>query len=222
MTNITISELESTVLSDDLCTIVEGSESTKKTSLGELKSFIVEGKQDTLIAGQNVTIEDNVISVNVEGGNGESNYKGEYSDEETYTKGDIVVDSSNRFYICIKDSTTGVATNNILTWTQITNDGFVKYSETSADEELFLGLIISSVDGSGYSGVMKFSDNAPKVNAATGELVGYATTQQMTNELSTKQDRLIPGDGITIEDNVISSVGGGSSGTTITMRDWSN
>ena len=221
MTNITISELESTVLSDDLCTIVEGSESTKKTSLGELKSFIVEGKQDTLIAGQNVIIEDNIISVNFEGGNGESNYKGEYSNEETYHKGDCV-SYYNEFHICCVESVSGFNPSFLDYWKRIDNNGVVNFCPSLNEEEYLLGLIPPLVENGLSSGVVEYSPNAPKVNAATGELVGYTTTQQMTYELSTKQDRLIPGDGIIIEDNVISSIGGSSGGTTIIMRDWSN
>lgn len=221
MTNITISELESTVLSDDLCTIVEGSESTKKTSLGELKSFIVEGKQDTLIAGQNVTIEDNVISVNVEGGNGESNYKGEYSDTETYIKGDCVC-YYNDFYMCCAESVNGFNPSYMGHWKRIDNADIVNFSNAAGDQEYYIGLVSTLASEGLRAGSVEYSINAPKINAATGELIGYTTTQQMTNELSTKQDRLIPGDGIIIEDNVISSIGGGSGGTTITMRDWSN
>lgn len=221
MTNITISELESTVLSDDLYTIVEGSESTKKTSIGELKSFIVEGKQDTLIAGQNVTIEDNVISVNVEGGNGESNYKGEYSDTETYTKGDCVF-YYDQFNVCIVDSITGHNPSFLDYWKRLDNTDIVSFQNTVDEKEYFIGLVSTSASEDLRAGSVEYSINAPKINAATGELVGYTTTQQMTHELSTKQDILIPGDGIIIEDNVISSVGGGSSGTTIIMRDWSN
>jgi hypothetical protein len=179
----------------------------------------LETKQDVLTAGANVKIENNVISVN--GVSGESKYKGEYSDAETYTKGDCV-SYYDQFHMCCVESVNGFNPSYMDYWKRIDNTDIVQFSNTDGDQEYFIGLVSPLAPEGLRAGFVEYSINAPKVNAATGELIGYATTQQMTNELSTKQDRLIPGDGIIIEDNVISSVGGGSGGTTITMRDWSN
>lgn len=174
----------------------------------------LETKQDMLTAGANIIIEDNVISATVESGS--STYKGEYSADETYYKGDIVSNGS-WFYVCIKESLTNVPTSRYNYWKMITNDRLVDYLEETSDDVFHLGLIDSTVSGNSYAGMMRFSPNAPKVNAATGELIGYATE----SDLASKQDVLVAGSGIKIENNVISSLGGGSGGSVITIKDWS-
>lgn len=62
MANKTISELNTATLSDNLVMVVEGASATEKTTVSALKEYVGNGKQDTLTAGTNITIENNVIS----------------------------------------------------------------------------------------------------------------------------------------------------------------
>ena len=114
---------------------------------------------------------------------GSSSYKGEYSDTTVYNTGDYVKNGSD-FYICLKDNTIGHFTNELFYWTQLNDSYLVGYDKTEDGESYQLGLVPSDVQDSNRSGRIHVSVNAPKVNASTGEIVGYAKTEDLPTKVS--------------------------------------
>ncbi len=124
---------------------------------------------------------------------GSSSYKGEYSDTTVYNKGDCVswTDASTSFYMCTQDNTIGLNPPTYhLNWDRISNNNMVDFVERNDDADYFLGLIEGFVDGNAYAGRMHFSDNAPKVNASTGEIIGYAKTEDLPTKVSELENDL--------------------------------
>ena len=114
---------------------------------------------------------------------GSSSYKGEYSDTIVYNKGDYVY-YENRYYICKQDNVINILPIVSNQWNSIDNDYNVQFEEVNTDAQYQLGLIDDVVFGMAYRGRVKLSKNAPKVNASTGEIIGYAKTEDLPTKVS--------------------------------------
>ena len=103
------------------------------------------------------------------------NYKGEYSSSAVYNRGDYVnYQGTVQYYICISNNVTGHAPTEAMYWRNL-NDTFQSRYDKVSDNITYTLSLISNVDDQylQYTGYGKYSNNAPKVNAATGDIIGY-------------------------------------------------
>lgn len=110
-------------------------------------------------------------------------YKGIWDATKNYKVGDIVAYNpqstyQNIFYMCYQDNPVSAPTG--MGWSRITEDHLVTVEPRQDNSEYRLGLIDGSITQR-YQTDLRFSVNAPKVNAQTGELIGYATTTYVDN-----------------------------------------
>ena len=131
---------------------------------------------------QGQTIVAGMGSINV---SGSSSYKGVYSDTMVYNMGDYVNSDINNsvFFMCTQDNVVGKGFKPSY-WVRLDNDGLVDFCEETEDSAYYMGLIPGNVSGTNYGGAMRFSPNAPKVNASTGEIIGYAKTEDLPTKVS--------------------------------------
>ena len=112
-----------------------------------------------------------------------SNFKGEYDATVTYNTGDYVwCANRNQMFLSIQDNNTGNLSN-INYWVALNDRYLVAYDERNDNATYHIGLIESSVSGNNYTGKMRFSANAPKINASTGQLIGYQTTANLVTSV---------------------------------------
>lgn len=110
-------------------------------------------------------------------------YKGVWDATKNYKVGDIVAYNpqstyQNIFYMCYQDNPVSAPTG--MGWSRITEDHLVTVEPRQDNNEYRLGLIDVSITQR-YQTDLRFSVNAPKVNAQTGEIVGYATKTYVDN-----------------------------------------
>ena len=114
-----------------------------------------------------------------------STYKGQYDSSVTYNRGDYIFYVDSRYwYICRNDNTTGIAPNDEMYWTQIYDDHLVNFRERSDNSSYHIGLVPGETSGSNYNGAVRFSLNAPKINASTGDIIGYQKTSNLVTSVS--------------------------------------
>ena len=116
---------------------------------------------------------------------GTDRYKGIYDDTVTYNQGDYVltnISGDNVFWMCLQNNTVGKAPYTYASyWSRITNFYVNKVDPKSDNVNYQLGLVIPEATTSSYFVFTTVSPNAPKVNAQTGEIVGYATKAYVDN-----------------------------------------
>ncbi len=196
-------------------------------------------KQDTLTAGENIRIENNVISA-VGGGEGHTYTAGAGID---ITNDEISVDNTVALKTDIPDvsgfveasdlaavATSGSYTDLSNTPTiptiptnvsAFTNDaGYItSYTETDPvfTASPAYGITTEDIDTwnnkSDFSGDYNDLTNKPTIP----DISGLATTDALTSGLAAKQDTLTAGTNITIENNVISATSGGGTTSRIIM-----
>lgn len=111
--------------------------------------------------------------------------KGEYSTTTTYNFGDYVWSTDKSLiYMCIKDGTIGQPVSSSNYWVRISETYTVKYQEVSNNEQYFITLLPGSISDNSYVGGVHFSTNAPKINAQTGEIIGYQKTSNLVTSIS--------------------------------------
>lgn len=76
-------------------------------------------------------------------------------------------------------------------------------------------IYVKNTDGTYISQPSVLISNLDIVQDKGDSLTSAMSQKAVTDELTAKQDKLIPGDNITIIDNVISSTGGGSEGGSV-------
>lgn len=149
---------------------------------------LLNNKQDTLIAGDNISIVDNIISATG------------LTKDEIYIGPDEPTDPNIKIWI-----DTNEVAQEFYTKQEIDAKNFATEGWVSAQ-----GYLTQHQDLSEYA---KKSEIPTKVSAFEND-VGYLTQHQDISGLATKQeveqkqDKLTAGNNITIENNVISSVGG--------------
>lgn len=112
-------------------------------------------------------------------------YKSQYSATTTYNEGDIVwFSDKSSIYLCISDNVIGIAPSNTSKWVRLNDTYTVKFNETNTNDTFCIGLLPGNISGNSYSGPVRFSNNAPKINAQTGEIVGYQKTSNLVKSIS--------------------------------------
>ena len=180
------------------------------------------GKQDTLIAGEGITITGNVISSDAAGAEGvtQAEYDamvqaGTVDPDKIYIITDAQpINMSNYWTSGQTQSAITSATTDMATQTWVGQQGYLTSTALNgyATEQYVSGAISGKAESSAVTAVQNRLDEVDEVAARA--LVDLderkADTSAMTASLSGKQDTLIAGSGITISGNVISSEGGGA------------
>lgn len=153
-----------------------------ESNVEEALDNLEENKQDKLVAGSNITIEGNVISSS--GGGGGDAYTKAETDEMLAGKVD-------------KDNLKTINGESIVGEGDIEIEGGTKEVHVGTDEP---------TEGE----VLWIDPNEQIIEQTTGQATDKVMSQKaVTDVLATKQHTLTAGENITIENNVISAVGGG-------------
>lgn len=117
-----------------------------------------------------------------EGGSGGStSYKGVYNSSVTYVYGDYVKYNNNSYFIAINTNFSGKEpTVDAGYWKELTND-IISVTEANDDNEYNLVFI---PENSSTEAQINYSATGPKVNASTGDIVGYQKTGNLVTFIS--------------------------------------
>lgn len=118
------------------------------------------------------------------------NFKGTYDSSATYNEGDYVhytVDPYYGYYLCISSSPItgkepeGAYDQNYHVWQRFDK---VQARTVSNNADYYLGLFKTPSNGFPSTDFLSVSANAPKVNASTGDIVGYQKTSNLVTSVS--------------------------------------
>ena len=151
----------------------------------------LEGKQDTLTAGNNISINNNIISVPSVHFNG-VNYNSQFAEDNLELSRNIVSLEGDILYRTHTDINSG----NIV----IQNKDVDDHPTTS------LGISSSQISFRDYIA----GNNVTLTRDSDQRLLVNDSPVALVEDLDSKQDKLIAGENITIIDNVISAAGGSS------------
>lgn len=164
----------------------------------------ISGKQDTLVAGTNITIVGNVISATGGGGGGAVDSVNGYTGVVVLTAADVGA---------LPDSTVIPTDTSDLT----NGAGYITSADIPANVSAFTndagyitaaGAPVQSVNGQTGSVSLSIPTKVSDLNNDSG----YQTAGDVSTAISGKQDTLTAGTGISIVSNVISATGGGGGG----------
>ncbi len=162
-------------------------------------------KQDLLVAGENINIENNVISAT----NGEG---------KVYKSGEGITVNNDTNVINLGNE------NNLLSKIKFFGDDGVTYS-TNVSNGLFASIDFLQLSANKVMNATSDDDIAIVINRKAKNIIidgnnylindnkSIVTKKYMDQQIETKQDKLTAGSNITIQDNVISATGGGSGKT---------
>lgn len=194
-------------------------QTTTSTLSGDVSSLqqTVSGKQDQLTAGQNITIQNNVISAS---GGGSS----------VTLDNDVTQDSQNGvkssgIYTAIQNAKSDLETQDAAIQADLTAlttrvddvEDDVKQAQTdistlqSAQLTLTTNLSTETYEREAADQALRVDVNANSSDINTLRTNTNASITQLQTDVAGKQDQLTAGSNITIENNVISASGGGGS-----------
>lgn len=210
-------------------TTAEGNITQLQTDTSQLSGTVqgmqttIQGKQDKLTAGANITIENNIISATGGGGGGQVTL----DDTVTETSSNGV--KSSGIYTAIETAKSGlqesitdidgrVDTLESDNTTNKSNISTLQSSVASAQDDigaLQTGLQQEASDREAADQALRVSINGNSSAINTLRTNTNASITQLQTDVAGKQDKLTAGSNITIENNVISSSGGGSSASVV-------
>lgn len=206
-------------------TTAEGNITQLQTDTSQLSGTVqgmqttIQGKQDKLTAGANITIENNIISATGGGGGGQVTL----DDTVTETSSNGV--KSSGIYTAIETAKSGlqesitdidgrVDTLEADNDTNKSNMSTLQSSVASAQDDigtLQTGLQQEASDREAADQALRVSINGNSSAINTLRTNTETSITQLQTDVAGKQDKLTAGSNITIENNVISSSGGGGS-----------
>lgn len=121
-------------------------------------------------------------------------YKGQYSATTTYNEGDIVwFSDKSSIYLCISNNITDISPANHTKWARISVTYTVYIRKTTNNATYNISLVNGNYTGDTYMGPVYYSPNVPKINAYTGEIVGYQKTSNLVTSIdNTSTDTQYP------------------------------
>lgn len=208
-------------------TTAEGNITQLQTDTSQLSGTVqgmqttIQGKQDKLTAGTNITIENNIISAT--GGGGQVTL----DDTVTETSSNGV--KSSGIYTAIETAKSGlqesitdidgrVDTLEADNTTNKSNISTLQSSVASAQDDigtLQTGLTQEASDRDTADQALRVSINGNSSAINTLRTNTETSITQLQTDVAGKQDQLTAGSNITIENNVISASGGGSSASVV-------
>ena len=205
-------------------TTAEGNITQLQTDTSQLSGTVqgmqttIQGKQDKLTAGANITIENNIISASGGGG-------GQVTLDDTVTETSSNGVKSSGIYTAIETAKSGlqesitdidgrVDTLEADNTTNKSNISTLQSSVASAQDDigtLQTGLQQEASDRGTADQALRVSINGNSSAINTLRTNTETSITQLQTDVASKQDKLTAGTNITIENNVISSSGGGGS-----------
>ena len=205
-------------------TTAEGNITQLQTDTSQLSGTVqgmqttIQGKQDKLTAGTNITIENNIISSSGGGG-------GQVTLDDTVTETSSNGVKSSGIYTAIETAKSGlqesitdidgrVDTLEADNTTNKSNISTLQSSVASAQDDigtLQTGLTQEASDRDTADQALRVSINGNSSAINTLRTNTETSITQLQTDVAGKQDKLTAGSNITIENNVISSSGGGGS-----------
>lgn len=203
-------------------TTAEGNITQLQTDTSQLSGTVqgmqttVQGKQDKLTAGSNITIENNIISATGGGG-------GQVTLDDTVTETSSNGVKSSGIYTAIETAKSGLQesitdidgrVDNLEAdnTTNKSNISTLQSSVASAQDDigaLQTGLQQEASDRDTADQALRVSINGNSSAINTLRSNTEASITQLQTDVAGKQGKLTAGDNITIENNVISALGGG-------------